>query len=237
MNPNIIKKTHDIIKKSSESAVGYIDKEGYPHVATRSIIQPTGMFTCYFSTDTSGNMAQCLQHNNRGSLCFRHGNDNITLMGTFQMVEDMKVKESMWIDWFINHYPGGYTDPEFCLLKFTCERASLWVDGEIARFNISDLLTVQSRCGLLCSTCTFTESHHCNQCIPTNGHPFYGECPIAACCQAKGYEHCGLCPDMPCDALHEYSCGDSEHCDQPKGARLEILQQWADTTIAESAQE
>lgn len=30
---------------------------------------------------------------------------------------------------------------------------------------------------------------------------FYGECDKAVCCISKGYEHCGLCPDMPCKKL------------------------------------
>lgn len=84
-----------------------------------------------------------------------------------------------------------------------------------------------SRCGLLCSECSFKEQYNCGGCIETNGHPFHGECPVAACCQDKGFEHCGLCPELPCKQLYEYSC-DKEHGDNPPGARIEQLKKWAE---------
>lgn len=45
--------------------------------------------------------------------------------------------------------------------------------------------TVDSRCGLHCTGCTWKESHGCRGCIPTNGNPFHGECPVAVCCQKR----------------------------------------------------
>lgn len=56
---------------------------------------------------------------------------------------------------------------------------------------------VDTRCGLRCQTCEYKEPFHCKGCIETNGHPFHGECPVAICCQEKGYLHCGECPDIP----------------------------------------
>lgn len=85
---------------------------------------------------------------------------------------------------------------------------------------------VDSRCGLLCSKCTYREPCNCGGCIETNGHPFHGECHIAVCCQTKGYSHCGQCPVMPCEQLYNYSCDGGEHSDNPPGARLEILREW-----------
>jgi hypothetical protein len=87
---------------------------------------------------------------------------------------------------------------------------------------------VDSRCGLLCSKCSYKEPCNCGGCIKTNGHPFHGECPIAICCQAKGYSHCGQCSVMPCEQLYNYSCDGGEHSDNPPGARLVILRGWAE---------
>ena len=85
---------------------------------------------------------------------------------------------------------------------------------------------IESRCGLLCSSCSYREPFKCGGCVETNGHPFHGECPVAECCQSKGYEHCGLCPEMPCEQLCAYST-DKEHGDNPPGARIEQLKKWA----------
>ena len=83
---------------------------------------------------------------------------------------------------------------------------------------------VESRCGLICTGCTYKESHGCGGCIETSGNPFHGECPVAQCCQNKGLLHCGQCPDMPCDLLSQYSY-DEEHGDN--GKRIEICRIWA----------
>ena len=79
---------------------------------------------------------------------------------------------------------------------------------------------VDSRCGLHCTGCEYKEACGCGGCIETNGQPFHGECPVAVCCQEKGFIHCGECPDIPCELLMQYSC-DPEHGDTPQGARIE----------------
>lgn len=83
---------------------------------------------------------------------------------------------------------------------------------------------IETRCGLLCSECSFREN--CAGCIATDGHPFHGECPVALCCQSKGHIHCGECPQLPCARLTQYSC-DPVHGDTPHGARIEQCRKWA----------
>ena len=87
--------------------------------------------------------------------------------------------------------------------------------------------TIKSRCGLCCDTCSFKQSHNCEGCIALGGKPFWGECPVAQCCQDKGLVHCGQCGELPCDTLREFSCGDDEHCDKPPGKRIEQCRAWA----------
>ena len=62
-------------------------------------------------------------------------------------------------------------------------------------------------------------------CIETNGHPFHGACPVAQCCQEKGFYHCGECPELPCELLWSYTC-DPEQGDTPHGARGEQCRIW-----------
>jgi len=86
-------------------------------------------------------------------------------------------------------------------------------------------MNIETRCGLLCETCTFKESHGCKGCIATNGVPFHGCCPVAACCQQKQLVHCGQCEDFPCAQLMDYSC-DPVHGDQPQGLRIRQCLKW-----------
>ena len=223
---NIIKKVNDIMKDCGECTLAIINQDGSPHAATRSFCRPANILGGYISSNTSGNLVQSVLKNSAASMCIRQGNNNITLDGTLHVVQDREKKNEMWLDWFINHYKGGMDDPEYSVIEFRTQSVSLWIDGQVVKFDVSTFTQPVSYCGLLCSTCDFVQSNGCKGCIATMGHPFYGECKIAGCAIAKGYQHCGQCPDMPCADLHEYSCGDGEHCDRPKGARLEILEMW-----------
>ncbi|MCL2671677.1 MAG: pyridoxamine 5'-phosphate oxidase family protein [Clostridiales bacterium] len=227
MNVNLFERANQIIRGCDTAYFGVIDENGCPHVSTVSPIHAATILETYFSTNLDGNKARRLLQDKRTSICFRAGNDNITLVGEAEICTDQATKDKFWIDWFIHHFPLGDTDPNYCVIKFTTKRVSLWVDRQSAEFTIDQLLRVQSRCGLLCDFCTFKEPYNCGGCIETNGHPFHGECPVAGCCQERGHAHCGECADIPCEKLNEYSCGDSEHCDNPKGARIALCRAWA----------
>ena len=227
MNANIFEKANQIIRTCDSACFGVIDENGYPSVSAVSTIKTENIFEIYFSTNIGSNKEKRLRQNNRASICFNSGGNNITLVGTAEIITDQDTKSRYWLDWFKYHYAGGETDPNYVIVKFTTKRVSLWVGNEGAEFTIDQLLSVQSRCGLLCDGCTYKDSHGCTGCIALNGKPFWGECPVAKCCQDKGYTHCGECPDIPCDILKDFSCSDGEHCDNPKGARIEMCKAWA----------
>ncbi len=226
MNSNIIAKANQIIKNCSEGYFSVVNQQGYPNVATRSNIKPEGIYSCYFATDTSGAMGNAIKLISKTSVCFREGSNNVTLVGDSEIIGNKETRLQLWQDWFINHFPKGPEDPEYCLVKFTTKQLSLWIDSETSVFNLNQITTPQSYCGLICSGCKYRNTHNCKGCFESKGNPFYGECPIGKCCQEKGLEHCGLCSQFPCDQLNEYSCGNGEQCDKPKGARLEILKMW-----------
>lgn len=227
MHTDIFKQASDMVNACEVGSFSALDENGYPNVATRSRVKSNGIMEIYFSTDTSGNMANSILRNAKSSVCFRTDGDNISLVGKSEIVTDMAVKKNLWLDWFINHFSGGVEDPEYCVIKFTTERVSMWVDRKVYKFSIDEITEITSRCGLMCNSCDFKEPNNCKGCIASNGNPFYGKCPIAHCAQEKGLLHCGQCDEMPCDNLRDYSCGDSEHSDHPKGARLDVLRMWA----------
>ena len=83
----------------------------------------------------------------------------------------------------------------------------------------------ESKCGLLCSHCDYISKCECRGCTESDGHPFHGECSIAKCCIERGWEHCGLCDQFPCEQLHNFAY-DPVHGDN--GKRLEVLRAWAE---------
>ena len=49
MNSNIIKKANDVVKASTEAYVSIIESDGFPHVATRSVIKPINILSCFLA--------------------------------------------------------------------------------------------------------------------------------------------------------------------------------------------
>ena len=79
-------------------------------------------------------------------------------------------------------------------------------------------------CGSYCGDCTWKAKTGCNGCQAAQGNMFYGECSVAKCAISKGFEHCGVCPALPCDTL-QAAFDNPEHGD--KGERLANLKAWA----------
>ncbi|MCL2519278.1 MAG: pyridoxamine 5'-phosphate oxidase family protein [Oscillospiraceae bacterium] len=229
INSNIFAKANQIIKTCDAAYFGVIDEDGFPSVCTVSPTKTENILEIYFSTNIGNNKEKRLRNNNRASVCFRSDGNNITLVGEAEILNDQKTKSLHWLDWFKDHYQGGETDPNYIIIKLRTKRASLWIDNESAEFLIDELLTVQSRCGLLCKWCKYKEPMNCPGCLALNGKASWCDdyCDVSKCCIDKGYFHCGECPDVPCENLRGLSYGDDEHNDKPEGARIAVCRAWA----------
>lgn len=226
MNVNLFAKANQVLRNSDTAYIGVIDQQGYPSVSTASPIRPEDIFSLFFATGIEANKTKRILADKRASVCFRSGENNVTLVGEAEILTDQSSKSAYWLDWFINHFEKGETDPAYCIIKFTTVRLSLWIDRESAEFSVADLLQIQSRCGLLCDGCSYKISQGCKGCMAMQGQPFWGTCPVATCCEAKGYLHCGSCPEMPCELLQEFSCGSGSEADKPAGARIAMCRAW-----------
>ncbi len=79
-------------------------------------------------------------------------------------------------------------------------------------------------CGAYCGSCGWKEKTGCGGCKACKGDMFWGECSVAKCGYQKGFSHCGVCPELPCEALQGIF-DDAEHGDE--GERLANLKAWA----------
>jgi len=128
----IIEKANRVIKTCDAAYLGVIDENGCPSVSTVSPLRPESIHEAYFGTSPDANKTQRLLKDKRASVCYHKGGDNITLVGEAEVLTDQATKSRVWESWFIEHFPGGETDPNYCVIKFTAQRASLWVGGEYA---------------------------------------------------------------------------------------------------------
>ena len=68
---------------------------------------------------------------------------------------------------------------------------------DITKMNISV-------CGYDCHACKFFKDKECAGCriaAPLNKCVWGGGCDLHNCATSKGFNHCGQCPDFPCEML------------------------------------
>jgi len=82
---------------------------------------------------------------------------------------------------------------------------------------------IESRCGIICSECSYRDQLNCQGCTHIE-KPFWGEsCPVKDCCEDKMLDHCGGCNEFPCALLNEFSY-DKEQSDN--GKCIEQRKKW-----------
>ena len=139
MNKKLFKKANEAIRACKYASFGVIDESDFPSVSAVSLQMPKGILELYLTTTMDSNKAKRLQKNNKSCIhCFTD-TSNITLVGEAEIFSDQETKSKLWKGWVSNGcdvYPEGETDPNYCFIKFTTKRASLWIDGEATEFTI-----------------------------------------------------------------------------------------------------
>jgi general stress protein 26 len=130
MSDELVAKAERIMRDTEIVSIGKIDDKGYPRVSTINSIKTDGLKKVWFSSGLRSGKVKFFKQNSKASVCYREGGSNITLIGDIAIKTDHELKEQLWKDWFINHFPGGVTDPNYCILEFTTREAILWIDNE-----------------------------------------------------------------------------------------------------------
>ena len=142
MSQTAITKAETIIKSKTAAenmgvgvTLSLLDHEGYPTTSTLSIANADGIRQLTFGVSLDSNKAKRVKNNSRASVCIFDDNFegdayyNITLVGDMEILTDPATKKENWYEGLENHFPnGGIDDPNYCVLKFTTKRYSLWVD-------------------------------------------------------------------------------------------------------------
>jgi general stress protein 26 len=130
MKNELIKKAEDFIAKTETNIIASIDENGYPRAAAMSSIKVEGINTVWFSTCTDSHKVQNFKRNPKASVCYCNENNNVTLIGDISIIEDRKITTELWVDWFINHFPLGIEDPNYCVFKFETKYMQAYIDDE-----------------------------------------------------------------------------------------------------------
>lgn len=112
----------NLIDKQKVSFIASISAEGFPNM--KAMLAPRkreGIREFWFSTNTSSMRVAQYRENPNASIYFydRRFFRGVMLTGTMEVLEDSESKEMIWQTGDKMYYPGGVTDPDYCVLKFT----------------------------------------------------------------------------------------------------------------------
>ena len=141
MNAKLFERANELIRTFACAGFGVIDENGYPSVSAISLSNPENISELYFTTTMDSNKVKRLQKNNKASIHCYTVDNNITLVGEAEIISDQETKSKYWQKWVAlgsDVYAGGVTDPNYCFVRFTTKRASLWIDEEGAEFALEE---------------------------------------------------------------------------------------------------
>jgi len=139
MSKDIIAKACEIVKKQSVMGGEYtgqyciltlIDAEGFPTSSVITASKSDDIKWVTFCTLLNSNKVKEIKNCSRASVCFAGIDHSVNLVGEIEIITSEDVKQEMWYDALKMHSPEGYTDPSYCVLKFTAKRYTLFVNGE-----------------------------------------------------------------------------------------------------------
>lgn len=131
-------KAKNLLQQCTEVVLSSISPEGYPRACVISKIHTQGLGKIWFSTGTQSTKTVQFQKNPKASVCFWKDGDSVTLLGTISVLTDRHTRERMWQDWFLDHFPGGIDDPDYCILAFSPQEATMWIDGEFKTIQVTE---------------------------------------------------------------------------------------------------
>lgn len=112
----------NIADKQKTAYLGSVDHDGFPNI--KAMLQPRkreGIKTFYFSTNTSSMRVSQYKENERACVyfCDRRFFRGVMLRGTMKILTDLPIKKEIWQEGDTIYYPGGVSDPDYCVLRFT----------------------------------------------------------------------------------------------------------------------
>ena len=111
--------------------ISSVDEDGFP--CTKAMLSPRireGIKVFYFTTNTFSLRVAHYKTNPKASIyfCDTTGFKAVMLRGTMEVLTDKHTKEMIWRDGDTEYYPGGVTDPNYCVLKFTAINGRFYSD-------------------------------------------------------------------------------------------------------------
>nr|WP_288317734.1 pyridoxamine 5'-phosphate oxidase family protein [Xylanibacter caecicola] len=127
-----------LLTQCNEVTLASINADGFPRPIPMAKGHTVGCNEVWMATGADSVKVADFKTNPKAGLCYSYNGDSVALRGTVEIVTDDSIRKEMWQDWYINHFPGGPTDPNYVLLHFTGTDATLWINGEFVHHDIKE---------------------------------------------------------------------------------------------------
>lgn len=123
------------ISEQKTAFIASVNEQGYPVI--RAMLAPRKIENneIYFSTNTSSNKIKQYTANNKACVYFyKRGKfkyQGVSITGEMEVCTDQETKKDIWRVGDKLFYKEGVTDPDYCVLKFTCKLAEYYCDFKI----------------------------------------------------------------------------------------------------------
>jgi general stress protein 26 len=129
----------NLIDKQGVSFVASVDKDGFPNM--KAMLPPRkreGIRSFWFTTNTSSMRAAQYRANPKASVYFydKRFFRGVMLKGAMEVLTDAGSKEMIWQDGDTVYYPGGVTDPDYCVLRFTAVSGRYYANFKSEDFEV-----------------------------------------------------------------------------------------------------
>lgn len=125
----LIEKAKEILERCEIVIITSINQEGYPRPVPMGKIKSEGATTVWLATGADSVKTKDFAASPKAGLCYQENGNSVALTGEVEIITDETTKQEMWQDWFIAHFPKGPADPNYVLLKFQGNHATIWIDG------------------------------------------------------------------------------------------------------------
>ena len=137
-----IEKAESLHKHVNTFILSCVGSDGYP--LTKAVVpgkHRESLTALYFCTNTSSKFVAELSQNAKASVYFYRRRivlwQGCFLKGDMKIVTDLDTKETYWDHKFKDAYPQkSFTDPDFCVLRFTPISGRFYSNFTLADFEI-----------------------------------------------------------------------------------------------------
>ena len=129
----------NLIDKQGVAFIASVSEDGFPNM--KAMLSPRrreGIREFYFTTNTSSMRVAQYRANPNASIYFydKRFFRGVMLVGKMEVLEDAASKEMIWREGDTMYYPGGVTDPDYCVLKFTARSGRYYANFKSQTFAI-----------------------------------------------------------------------------------------------------